>query len=453
MEINKMNRSMERDMQYLSAKRTSLAAQGTVLDNNYYTPMNSTVQLVETTYSCGRLAMSLTSKGFGSQSQVIIPNSSFIGDTYLVLTLPNILPNQTLSRGWGYAILNNISYLFGSSNISQLQINGQSLWHKISMQCDTEEKRSALFELGGQEVLSPITYVDPIDGIVKRDPYAVLTATVLLPFPWSSASGLFSKLPFDSNCINNPITIQMQFNQGFTIYGGTAVKPEGFLDAQCLFVTGDLTNKDQSLRRDLELNPQLSMMYPFIHTQSLTPTTFAGSSYKQAGGPQPPISIPLTSFINADLLAITVCVIRSDLLTPLANGSPSVFCYDNIQNVRLLYNGTVLFNAPYDSFKAMTMRSNMGAQCYKNSLIKPHSGVGPFDSVPIDSYPLHIDFSRIRSTTFEGQFQNTFRLGQQVLTLEFNTEGGADVRYQMFCTYHYNAVAQCQQGMTSIYFD
>lgn len=453
MEIDKMNRNMERDLQYLSAKRTSLAASGTILDQNYYTPMNSTVQLVETTYSTGRLAMSLTSKTFNSQSQVTIPNSSFIGDTYCVLTLPNVQPNQTLSRGWGYAAINNVSYLFGSSNVSQLQINGQSVWQRIAMQCDNEEKRSELFRLGGEEVLTPITYIDPADGLVKRDPNAILTAVVLLPFPWSSASGLFSKLPFDSNCINNPITIQMQFSQAQAIYGGSAIKPDSFLDAQFLFTTGDLQNKDQSLRRDLELNPALSMMYPFIHTQSLTPTSFAGSSYKTAGGPSPPISIPLNSFINADLLAITIAVVRTDLLTPLGNGSPSVFAYDNIQNVRLLYNGTVLFNAPYDSFKALTMRSAMGAQNFKNSLIKPHSGVAPFDSVPIDSYPLHIDFSRIRSMTFEGQFQNTFRLGQQVLTLEFNTEGGGDVRYQMFASYHYNGNAQCQQGQTSIYFD
>lgn len=453
MEIDKMNRGIDRDLQYLAPKRTALAAGGTILDGNYYTVANSTVQLVETTYSSGRLTMSLSSKSFGSQSQILIPNSSFIADCYLVLTLPNVLPNQTLSRGWGYAILNSLSYLFGSSNVSQLTIQQQSIWHRVAMQCENEEKRSELFRLGGEEILTPITYVDPADGVVKRDPNALLTATVLLPFPWSSATGLFSKIPFDSNCLQNPITIQIQLNQASSIYGGNALIPGGFLDAQCVIVTGDLTNKDQSLRRDLELKPEMSMFYPFIHSQSFTSASFAGSSFKRPGGVGPPITIPVQAFINADLLAMTVSVIRTDLLSPIANGSPCAFCYDNIQNVRLLWNGTILANFPYDSWKTITMRSSMGPQYFLNSLIKPHAGVGPFDSVPIDSYPLHLDFSRERSTTFEGKFQNVFRIANQTLSLEFNTEGDADVRYQAFFTFYYNGVAQVQQGQTSVYFD
>lgn len=442
-----------RDLGYLSTKRTALSAGGTILDENYYTASNSTVQLVETTYSSGRLTISLSSKTFGSQSQVLIPNSSFIGDCYLVLTLPNVQPNQTLSRGWGYAILNSISFLFGSSNISQLQIQQQSIWHKVSMQCETEDKRSELFRLGGAEVLTPITFVDPADGVVKRDPSAVLTATCLLPFPWSSASGLFSKIPFDSNCLQNPITITIQLNQPGSIYGGTGAIPDGFLDAQVIVVTGDLNNKDQSLRNKLTREPELSMMYPFIHCQSFVSASFAGSSFKTQGGASPPITIPVQAFINADLLAMTVSIIRTDLLSPVGNGSPCVFCYDNIQNVQLLWNGTILANYPYDSWKTMTMRSVMGGQYFQNSLIKPNSGVAPFDSVPIDSYPLHIDFSRIRSTTFEGKFQNVFRIANQTLNLQFNTEGDSTIRYQAFFTFYYNGVAQVQQGQTSIYFD
>ncbi len=444
---------MSEDLRYLAVKRSALSAPGTILDENYYTANNSVVSLVETTYSTGRLTMSLTSTDFNSQSQVLIPNSSFISDTYLTLTLPNLLDNQTLCRGWGYACINSLSYLFGSSNVSQLTINGQSVWHRISMQCDTEEKRSELWRLGGEEYLTPIMFTDPADGVVKRDPSAVLSATVLLPFPWSSSCGANPKIGFDSNCLMNPLTIQVQFDQAQRIYGGSAVKPAGFNNATIIVVTGDLSNKNQSLRRELELRPDLSMFYPFIHSQSFTSADFAGSSWKAQGGPSPPISIPVQAFINADLIGMTLSVVRTSLLTPIANGSPSPMLYDAIQNVELLWNGTLLYRSPADSWKCTSMRSSIGAQYFKNSSIVPHAGVGPFDSVPVDTYPLHIDFSRVRGLSFENHFQNVFRIANQTLTLNFNTEGDSTVRYRAYFTFYYNGCAQVQQGSTSIFFD
>lgn len=439
----------ERDLRYLAAKRSTLSAGGTFLDGNYYSIANSTVDLVETTYSQGRLSIALSSKTFGSQSQILVPNSSFVGDTYLVLTLPNLLENQTLCRGWGYAIINSISFLFGSSNVSQLTINGQSMWAKISQQCECEEKRSELFRLGGQEYLSPIMRMNPTTGLPERDPDAVITATVLLSLPWSSASGLFSKIPFDTNCLNNPLTIQVQFNQAKAIYGGAGIIPAGFLRAEALLLTGDLTNKEQSLRNKLAMNPELSMLYPFIHCQSFTPAAFYGSKNIAT-----PVNIPVQAFINADLLAMTVHIIKSANLSPLNNANANPFDFDPIKNVMLTWNGTILYNAPEDSWKCMSMRSSMGPQYFQNSIIVPNAaGIAPFMSNPKDCYPLHIDFSRIRSCSFEGKFQNVFRIANQTLTLMFNTSEGPETQYQAFFTFYYNGVAQVQQGQTSVYFD
>lgn len=456
-----------RDLEYLSSKRTHLASPGIKLDSNYYSVMNSTVAAVETTYNTGRLTVSLTNSSFGSQAQVIIPNSSFLGNTYLHLELPNLPdtsilpipvgnPNSgwlTLSRGWGYSAIQSISYLFGSSNVSQLTLQGNSMWQQIAMQCETAEKRSEFFRLGGEEVLVPLSRLDtdPLSityGEQIYDKSATLSADLLLPLPWSSAAGLYSKLPFDTNMLNSPITVQIQFNQPFSIYGGSGVPPLGFGQARMIFRQGNLQNKDQSLRRIMDQKPELSMMYPFIHTQSYQPTQFYGSADISN-----PISIPLLGFINADLLSITVGIVRTSLLTPAGNGSPCTMLYDNLKNVQLIFNGLVMYNAPGSSWKLYNMNSDIGASYFHNSLIKPHSGSGPFDSSPVDSYILTIDFSRIRSLMFEGHFQNVWRIANNVLTLQFNTEGNGDVKYQLFATYAYNGIAQIQHGQTSIYFD
>lgn len=436
----------------LSTKKTILSSPGFKLSSLYYNVANSTTDAVEITYNTGRYVSSLSTPLFGAQSQVILANSSFVDDVFIHLELPNLYPGQTLSRGWGYAAVSTMAFLFGSSNVSSLSINGQSLWHKIAMQCETAEKRSELFRLGGNEYLTPIMRVNTITGVPERDPNAVISADILLPLPWSSASGLFSKKAFDTNLLVNPITIQIEFRQATSIFGGTQALnpfPAGFNVATMIFRQGDLYNKNMSLKNVLMREPDQSMFYPWIYTQSYLPSQFFGSN-----DPSQPITIPLLSFINADLLALTVTVHRVNLISPPTGQAPNTFQYDNIQNITLNFNGTVMFQAPRSAFKLLTMKSGLGGQYFHNSLItETVPGSGIFSSVPQDSYVLHIDFSAIRSMTYEGAMQNVWRIGNNTMSLSFTTEGDATVRYQMYCSYHYNSSVQVQQGQTFIYFD
>jgi hypothetical protein len=446
-------------LQLMTKKRTILSSPGSKLSSLYYNVMNSTVDAVEITYNMGRYSNSLTTPTFGAQSQVILANSSFVSEVYLHLELPNLYAGQTLSRGWGYGCLANLSFLFGSSNVSQLNINGQSLWAKVAMQCETAEKRSEMFRLGGDQQLGPILIIDSDPnsatfGQPIRDVNAVLSADILIPMPFSSASSLFSKKAFDSNLLNNPITIQIQFNQANSIYGGpqtTNPFPPGFGAALMYFRQGDLYSKGLSLKRYLDTHPDESMLYPWIYTQSYLPSQFYGNNTFGS-----PVTLNLLGIINADLLALTVGIVRVSQLVPPAGQPANQFQYDNIQNVALLYNGTIMFNAPRSSWKLSTLKSQ-GGQYFQNSLIYPTVPGPPpgnvFTSAPQDSYLLHIDFSAIRSMTFEGMMQNVWRIGNNTLSLQFNTEGNGSVLYQAYVSYHYNSVVQVQQGQTAIYFD
>lgn len=432
----------------MSDKRTILSAPGTKLSSLYYNVISSSVDAVEITYNTGRYKNSLSTPFFGAQSQVILANSSFVGTVYIHLELPNLYAGQTLSRGWGYGCISQLGYLFGSSNVSTLQINGQSLWHVINAQCPTEELRSELFRLGGEEILTPIQRI--VNGVAERDPDAVLTADIILPLPWSSVSA--TKKAFDTNLLNNPITIQIQFNQVTSIFGGSISPnpfPSKFNTAEMFFRQGDLFSRSLSLERTLKENPDLSMFYPSTFSTSYSPQSIFGSR-----DPAAPITVPLLGFINADLLGISIGVVRTSLLAPAVGAAPNVFNYDNIQNVQLEYNGTVMFSAPRSAWKLFTTLSGMGAQNFHNSLIQPATpGSTEFVSIPQDTYLLHIDFSSIRAMIFDSHMPNVWRIGNNVLSLKFNTEGDSTVRYQMFCTYHYNSVVQVQQGQTNIYFD
>lgn len=428
-----MAQLLDRDLLYLSNKRALLANPGTKMDDIYYSALNTTVELSEATYNSGRLSISLGQLQFGSQSQVVIPNSSLLQAVYLHLELPDIAAtNQTICRGWGYAAIDSISYLFGSSNVSQVSVNGQSHFQTIMMQCETAEKRSEMFRLGGHE------YIASSGGTI--------TADVQLALPFSTAAGLYSKLPFDTNLLSNPITINIKFKSASAIYGGsnTAI-PSAFLHATIYVRQGDLTNKDQSLKFELMRQPDLMYAYPFIHHQPYTPSKFTG---KITSGD--PVSLPLLSFINADLLSISIGVVRDSRYAPTSNSSPSQLAYDDISNIQLLFNGLVMYDAPGKLWKLLNINSEIGASYFHNSVIRP-GATSPFNSDPVDSYILVIDFSRIRCLTYEGRYQNVWRIGNNTLTLNFNTE--TTELYTLFATYHYNGVAEVQNGETRIFFD
>jgi hypothetical protein len=428
------------DMMYLSQKRTLLSMGGTILDDIYYSAMNTTVALSEVTYNTGRLAVSLSQTQFGSQSQVLIPNSSLLAQCYLHLELPQLLANQYICRGWGYAMIDQISFLFGSSNVSQISMNGQSLWQTIAGQCETEEKRSEMFHLGGEELGTVV-------NTVPNRPAGPMFADLLIPLPWSAANGLHAKLPFDTALLSNPITIQITFKSGAAVYGGTTVgRPTQFSNATMLMRQGDLANKSQSMKSMMMRRPELMYAYPFIHKQTFTPSSIVASSTVD-------VVVPLLAFINADLLGMSIGVVNNGSLTPGGNSTPSPFNYVDLTDVRLEFNGLLMFNAPGRAYKLWGIDSQVGASKLLNSVVAAGAS-DPVASSPVDSYTLYIDFARIRSLSFEGQYANVWRIGNNTLTLRFKTPAAIDGNTcTLFATYFYNGVAEVSNGETRIYFD
>ena len=433
MSVNMQTAMAEDPMLYLSDKRTVLDNPGFKLNDLYAHALNVTVQSIQCTFNLGRYFQSLSQLQFNSQSSVLIPNQSFLSTCYLHLELPPILANQSLCRGWGYAAINNITFLFGSANVSQLPISGQSLFQLAMMQCETAEKRSEMLRLAGNEYLAPTPSGQN------------LYADVLLVFPWSTACGIHPKKPFDTSLLNNPIQITIQFNQNLAIYGGTATMPTQFLAASIIPRQGELENCGNSLRNQLMLNPSLSLPYPFIHHQSFSPSQFNGSNTQGT-----PVSLTLQSFINADLLAITVGVVQNAFLSPSGNSTPNPFAYDPMYNISLKFNGQVMFYSPGYLWKQSQMLSMPGAGYIHGSFVNP-GNTQPFTSNPVDSYILTIDFSRIRALCWENTYQNVWRIPTNVLTLDFNTL--TTNTYTMFLTYSYNGVADIKAGMANIYFD
>jgi hypothetical protein len=437
-------------IQLLGNKRVQLNSPGTLLINNlYYTQQNCSVDSVECGFTVGRYTASLPSPTFGGSSQVILANNDFASQTYLYLELDNIWPGQVLSRGWGLLALASVQFLIGNTNTANLSLSGESILHVLMASAHTQEQRNEIFKLAGQESIGPIMYVNEL-GQAIRDPSAKHTATILLPnLPWSDICG--QKLPFDTSLLNVPITLTLAFKQSNSIISGS-VSPQpyalGFSKAQVIFRQGTLSNKGNSLKQLLMEVPDARLHYPMQYSTTYTPPAFYGSRSLNS-----PVTVPLLGFINADLLGITFHVVRTTLLQSNAalNLPANGFQTDNITEIRLLYNGLTFFYMPGDSHKLICMDSNASGQYWHNSLIQ-HAGAGAYTSVGQDSYFVHLSFARLRGLVFQDIMQNVPRYGSNTMSLQFLTEGGADVKYQMYCTYHYNGVVDCVNGTSEVYF-
>jgi len=413
---------------YLVTKPALLNSPGVKLHDVYYSSINSTVEAAEVTFNTGRLVLTLGSLAFGSSNQVIVPNSSMLGGVFLHLQMDlGSAANVTVPRGWGYAAIQSINYQLGSSNANQQQITGQSLWHILDQQSGSEEKTSEVFRLGGQEYLTP-------QGVVSAD--------VFLPFPWSTLCGREQKLPFDTAMLNSPIYMTVTFNSTSAFIGGSGIKPSTFTDARIVCRQGDFYNKDMSLGPMIKRNSQLIYGYPFIHHQSFQSTVISGT----AGVP---VSFTLQSILNADLVGLSFGILLQSDLNPSSGNAPNPFNYQNVTDITLTYNGQVMYFTPGGLDKLISTYLIDGSPYFHNSLIAP-GNTAPFTSSPIDTYVRHIDFSRCRDACFGHEFANVWRIGNNVLNLEFKPVVSGN--FITYVTYHYNGIADIQNGESRILY-
>jgi hypothetical protein len=422
-------------LQYLASKRSEIASPGIKMMTEYYSALNSSVQLAEVNYNIGRFTVSLNNLSFNGFTQVLIPNQSLVSTVYLSLTLPPILSNQTICKGWGLAIINSISFILGASNVSQITIPGYSMFSALMAESDSNEKMDDLLVNAGSEQLVPTA--------------GNINANIMIRLPFSGACALKSKLPYDSSMLNNPIILQINFGSAATIYGGSNTTiPTGFLQAQLVLCQGDFTNKENSLSFPLRANPTLEYTYPWIHLQQASVGQFFGSTNSSQ-----PVSVTLQSIINSDLVAIYFYAVQTQYLSSSAGSSPSPFLADQLSNIQLLFNGLVLYQTPNTLSNLVDDKNTPGAFYYTTSLLTSlgGGGFGPYSDTPVKCYLSEISFSRLRAICIGNEMMNTLRIGNQSLVLNFNTS--TTNSYQLFVTYCYNSVIETSQGNSKIYFD
>jgi hypothetical protein len=485
-------------LSYMRDKRALLSNPGLLLNDIYYSTHNTSVQDAEVTYNTGRYTQSLSNLNFGAQSQIQVPVSSLLADTYLYLRINQVGPNAAYNQniaiidGFGYAAINSISYLLGSSNVSQFQVNGPTLLMMNLEQCETSDKRTSVFQLGGTQIKGQYIGNTTAMGLVPGSGPGIASATpgvvpameayVLLNYPWSRMTAC-GKLPIDTTLMSNSITLTVQFAPisaivaypsgagGVAAYNLYSQSKLAFDAATVILRQGEMRDKALSLRDKLMVDKSLSYNYPFLHYQSFNPPDFtvAGvTTFAYCTSPSQ-TTIVLQSFINADLIGLIFYFVNVGDLTngndttssgALAGGAGlnNPFLMTQMRDLQVLFNGQVYYNSPGVSYQLYNIRDQPGSSAigYTSlSAANVNAAVTPSAS-PISQYMYRVDFGRKKGVQFEDNYQNTQRIANQVLNVTFQappTVAGANVTYRMYCTYIYNGVASLTDGQSKIYFD
>ena len=425
----------------LSNKRAVLSSAGVAYNDLYYSKMSSTVSLLECTYNYSQL-ISLPSLSFGSTSQINIPNDQFFGELILHLVLPPITSNDLfICRGWGMAMIQSINFTYGSSNTTQIMLQGDSIFQTIMSQITDPLKRLEVLQLAGQQQIGPVVVEPGVDTPTNE-------AFVLIPLPNST---MCDKLPIDTTMLQNNIQIQIQFySDPRLIYGGNGIPPSSFLKAEVMLRQGKLSDQSKSARREMVMDSSLEYSYPAIYSQNFVTSQFPGVRESDGSG----VQVDLNTFLNADLVGIMFYVIANEDKRPPNNYTPNPFNMDPITNVILQFAGQTLFQFPGKAYRFTNMLggSDQSASYVPTSLVEGRNTL-PVQSTPINSYPIFFDFSRLRSTCYGSHLFNTWRLTNQTLKLQFNTKYGATKLYKVYATFFYNSIIVFKNGCSAIFID
>lgn len=423
----------------LSTKPALMSSPGAVYSQLYVQEENASVEWLENTGNWSN-TLGLSSKSFGSSSQIMLPNDQFLSHVVLRLQLKPLRPGEMVPQGWGLAALQSTSWIMGASSATSIVLQGDSIAQLLLSQASTAEARLELLELAGQAM----------DGSVLIDGNAqVPEALIVLPLPFSGFSDHIK--PVDSTMITNNISINVIFNQAGAFYGGAtaAATPQTeFAVAEVLLHQFKLGDQSASIRSKMIADANVIYNLPVVHAQSFTSPAFTGSNVAAA-----PCDVLLQSFANADLLGIVFHVIELENKVPAAGKGPrNPFLLDDISNIEVSFNGTTLFRLPGKSHHLTSMLTQTdGAASYgytKYDYVDDAKGYAVAPGGQVKCYPIHLDFTQQRAAFQHEHMNNTWRIPNQSIQLRFNTT--KNVQYRVAATYLYNMSISYSNGISSL---
>lgn len=277
-----------------SASAQSMVRTGEVVDLYYYDHETSKKQAFPTSINTKYVQQfnNLT----GGSSVFTIPPQMGIQDVVCTFVLPafgaGTATGAALNRGWGYQLINRVSFRYGGS--SQYFMSGAQLLQNAIRAQPSRETASDLFTLGGAAALAA--------DLVAGAQYA----SVVLTLPHASPSGVGKAHPFPSDLLTQQIQVTIELNTPQSLFSVAATTtptlPTSLAAANFQVQQVILNNAGDALARRVDM-AENAYSFPCEFVQQEQAIALANSSSPQ--------SVVLTGFRSGEVKSIQCWLTRN----------------------------------------------------------------------------------------------------------------------------------------------
>jgi hypothetical protein len=346
-----------------------------------------------------RFIQPFQSLSFGAQGILLtINNVANLSDTWLDLTFAA----GTLRPLAAFNTIQRLDFQVGGSQV--ITVQGSDLMTFILDQAENGTKRTEIQALAGGDggaIVANTTYYMP------------------LALPWSNIRALsVDKLPFPADLLSGPVKIFVYLNAAANVYS-SASPPSALVSASLHMRVCDMSNQSDKMVLQNEI-----LNYPYAYLQSFvsSPVTPASTTTNN--------TIYMNGFRSGNLVGI---LIRS---IDVANIPTDPYKFNTLKEVKILLNGTILFQFDSDNYKI--------ANLYHNSEPCKITVNG------VSYYYIHINFSStaIKNKSFGLNYMHGIDFTNQLVQLDF--QSSSTNAQQIACCYVYNGSVLIGNGNSEV---
>ena len=319
----------------LSESVQQLVRPGKCIDLYYPDPETAGKQCFRTSQNT-RYVQNFTNLTGGSNTFTIPPNNG-VQDCIITLGLPaSMAANMALPRGWGYALIKQISFRYGGS--SQYFMTGQQVLQSVLSQSANGASRDALLQLGGNAIATG-----------GSDPAQY--AYCWLPLPHCTPTALGKLPPLPSDLLTQQIQIVVELyplSQVISIGASGSTLPAALSVGQFQVQQVILENQHDSLARRVDMTSH-ALSYPVNFRQQEVSIQIPGYTLSSSPAQQ---TVTLTGFRSGEVKEVH-CWLTSSGDTTGTPGATSFytnpFAWYPLENVQMTYAGEVYARGDYNS--------------------------------------------------------------------------------------------------------
>jgi len=377
----------------------------------------------------------------GGSSVFTIPPTNGIQDVVCEFAMPPVtgtgLTGVSLPRGWGYALIKQVTFRYGGS--SQYYLTGDQILQNALRRQPSRSTADDLFALGGSYATGT--------GVGSSGLDVTQYAAVVLTLPHNIPSGFGKANPLPTDLLTQQVQITVELNNinsVFSVAAGltTAVIPTSLSFAQFQVQQVMFNNQGDALARRVDMAVN-AYAFPCEFVQQVQRINLQNSAASQ--------SVVLTGFRSGECKAVHLWLTRSSDSNDSAGGINNPFNWYLPLSVIMTYAGDIYARYEFASSPLWNLINGDKAPAWDNVLTTDAGGQVLAQSSVLNQW-VELPFAQ---THLDEDSHNILSHGKPItngiVNLQLQTPS-AQADWVLNVSYLYNATLLFSQGTADYVF-